>query len=125
MLQNLADLQKQINSGNQLTEIEGSRINSHKKNEKLNPSKKGFKPYHLLKKQSHPSQALIEPSRVMRENPRKPVQCWGCGGPHLRRNCPLENGNEGQVPNTQEAETMGEEARTIPNICVVLEDHQE
>ena len=68
---------------------------------------------------------MIEPSRVMRENPRKPLKCWGYGGPHLCRNCPLENGNEGQVHSTQEAETVGHEAVTIPNICAVLEDHQE
>ena len=38
MLQNLADIQRQINFGHQLTEVEGSRRNSHKKNEKLNPT---------------------------------------------------------------------------------------
>ena len=56
---------------------------------------------------------------------RKPLKCWGCGGTHQCRNCPLENGNEGQVPNTQEAETMGQEAGTIPKICAVLENYQE
>ena len=24
---------------------------------------------------------------------RKPLQCWRCGGPHLRRICPHEEGN--------------------------------
>ena len=67
---------------------------------------------------------MIEPARVMRKNPRKPLKCWGCGGPHLCMNCPLENGDEGQVHRTQEDETVGQEAGTIPKICAVLEDHQ-
>ena len=49
MLQNVEDLQRQINSGHQLTEAEGSRKISHKKNEKFNPRKKGFKHSHLLR----------------------------------------------------------------------------
>ena len=60
----------------------------------------------------------------MRENPKKPLKCWGCEGPHLRKNCPLEDRNEGQASSTQEVETMGQEAGIIPKICVVLEDHQ-
>ena len=61
---------------------------------------------------------------MMREKIKEPLKCWGCEGPHLRRNCPLENKNEGQVPSTQEAKTVGQEAGTIPKICAVLEDHQ-
>ena len=49
MLQNVAGLHRQINSGHQLTQEEGSRKNSHKKNEKIKPSKKYFKPSNLLK----------------------------------------------------------------------------
>ena len=70
-----------------------------------------------------PSQAMIEMTRVMRENIKEPLKCWGCEGLHLQNNCPLENPNEGQVPSTQEAETMGQEFGIIPKICAVLEDH--
>ena len=38
--------------------------------------------------------------------------------------CPHRSGNEGQVPSTQENEAVGREARTIPKICAVLEEHQ-
>ena len=100
MLHSLAYLQRQINSQHQLTEVEGSRINSHEKNEKLNPKKRGFKPPHLVKQQRKPSQVLIDLTRVMRENPKEPLKCWGFEGPHMCRNCPLENRNEGQVPST-------------------------
>ena len=86
MLQSLEDLQRQINDGHQLTEIEGSRRNSHDKNEKLNPRKKGFKPHHILKKQRQSSQAVIEPARMMREKLKEPLECWGCEGPHICSN---------------------------------------
>ena len=43
----------------------------------------------------------------------------------MHKNYPLENRNEGQVPSTQEAKTVGHEARIIPKICAVLEYHQE
>ena len=61
---------------------------------------------------------------MMREKIKEPLKCWGCEGLHLHSNCPLENRNEGQVPSTQEDETMGQEAGIIPKICAVLEDHQ-
>ena len=108
MLQSLAYLQRKINYGHQLTKMEGIRINSHEKNEKLNPRKKGFRPHHLLKQQRQPSQALIELAKIMREKLKEPLECWGCEGPHMGRNCPLANMNEGQVPSTQEAETVGQ-----------------
>ena len=125
MLHNVASLQRQINSGHQLTEAKESRKNSHKKNENLRPRKKYFKPSHLLKQQRQLSQVVIEHTRVLRENLKEPLKCWGCEGPHLRRNCPLVNRNEGQVPRTQEAETMGQKVGIIPKISTVLEDHQE
>ena len=42
ILQNVADFQRQIKSGHQLTEAEGSRKNSHKKNEKLKTKEERF-----------------------------------------------------------------------------------
>ena len=62
---------------------------------------------------------------MMREKIKEPLICWGCEGPHMSRNCPLVNRNEGQVPSTQEVETMGQESGIIHKICTVLEDHQE
>ena len=125
MIKSLAELQRKINSRHQLTEIEGSRRSSHKKNEKLNPRKKGFKPSHLLKQQRKLSQDVIDPTRVMRKNTKTPLKCWGCEGPHLHMYCPLENRKEGQVPSAQEAKTVDQEAGIIPKICAVLEDQQE
>ena len=123
MLQSLADLQRHINSGHHLKEAKGIRRNYHEKNKKLNPRKKGFKPSHLLKQQRQPSQVVIELARMIREKLKEPLKCWGCEGPHLYRNCLLANRNKGQVPSTQEVETMGQESGIIPKTCVVLEYH--
>ena len=43
----------------------------------------------------------------------------------LHKNCPLVNKKEGQAPSTQETETVGQEARIIPKIYAMLEDHRE
>ena len=56
---------------------------------------------------------------------REPLQCWGCGGPHLRRKCPRRNGNVSQAHNIQKEETVGQVARTVPRIYAALEDLQE
>ena len=68
-----------------------------KKNEKYDQGKKGFKPSNFRNQQKQPSQAEKQPTKVMGERPRDPqqnrgpLQCWKCGGPHMRKNCPLEN----------------------------------
>ena len=72
---------------------------------------------------------MTTPSRVMGDRPRDPknpreaLQCWGCGGNHMRRNCSYDNGYVRQAHNIQEAETMGQVARAIPRIYATSEDH--
>ena len=57
------------------------------------------------------------------KDPREPLQCWGCGGNHMHRNCLHENGNVRQSHNIQGDETVGQVVRTAPRIYVVLDDH--
>ena len=57
--------------------------------------------------QRNPSQYATKPARMMGDKPRKPLQCWGCGGDHLIKYYPHRNGNESQVHNIQGVETMG------------------
>ena len=59
------------------------------------------------------------------KEPREPLQCWGCGGDHMLRNCLHQNGNVIQAHNIQGAETMGQVVTTIPRIYAALEDRQE
>ena len=69
-----------------------------KKNEKSDKRKKGFKPSSFRNQQNQPSQAASKPIGVVGEKPRdpqqnrEPLQCWKCGGPHMHRNFPLEDG---------------------------------
>ena len=125
MLHSLTNLQRQIHSGHPVTNTEGGRRNSCKKNVKLGQRKKGSKPFHSRDQQRQPSQAVIKPTRMMGDKPRKPLKCWGCGGDHLIKYCPHRNGNDSQVHNTQGADTVGHEAGTIPRICASLKDRQE
>ena len=55
---------------------------------------------------------------------RKPLQCLGCGGDYMLRNCPHRNGNVSQVHNIQGDEIVGQVARTIPIIYTALEGRQ-
>jgi hypothetical protein len=63
------------------------------------------------------------------ENSRKPLKCWECGGPHLRRNYPcLIAANRIVVHNLQEASTVGDMGRSLHRINVAIDglqaDHQ-
>ena len=70
-----------------------------KKNNKFDQRRKVFKPSRFRNQQKQPSQAASRPVGVTGEKPkdpphiRGPLQCWKCGGPHMHRNCPLENEN--------------------------------
>lgn len=48
------------------------------------------------------------------------MQYWGCGEPYCINNCP-RCGRLEQIMNIQEDSTLGEVARTIPEINVALE----
>ena len=83
-----------------------------KRNEKYDQRKKSLKPSNFRNQQKQPSQAEKQLARVVGENPRdpqqsrEPLQCWKYGEPHMRRNCPLENGNARPTYKIQEAERV-------------------
>ena len=100
-----------------------------KKNEKFDQRNKGFKPSSFRNQQEHPSQAASKPVGVTGEKPKDPqnkgpLQCWKCGGPHMRRNCPLKSESARWDYNIQESETMGQVDRVVPRIYVEVKDHQ-
>ena len=70
-----------------------------KRNDKSDQRKKGFKPSNFRNQQKKPAQVEKQPTRVTTEKPkdpqqnRGPLQCWKCGGPHMRKYCPLQNEN--------------------------------
>ena len=99
------------------------------RNEKFDQRKKGFKPFHLRNQQRQPSQAMTNPAKMMGDKPRdpketrEPLQCLGCGGDHILRNCPHRNRNVNQVHNIQGDETVVQVVRSVPRIYAALEDH--
>jgi hypothetical protein len=55
------------------------------------------------------------------DSPHKPLKCWECGEPHLRRNCPrLISANRIFVHNLQEASTVGDVGRSLHRINVAI-----
>jgi hypothetical protein len=65
------------------------------------------------------------PIPVKTDNPkRKPLECWDCGGEHLRRDCPLRQQNSQKIYNMQEATTVNDVARSVPQIYAALDNNQ-
>jgi predicted aspartyl protease len=58
------------------------------------------------------------------DNPREPLKCWGCGEPHLLRNCPHQNSTNRTIQNIQEASTIGDIGKSIHRINAALDDRQ-
>ena len=53
---------------------------------------------------------------------REPLKCWGCGEPHLFRDCPHRNIH--MIMRDREAATLNDIARNIPTISAALENRQ-
>jgi hypothetical protein len=59
------------------------------------------------------------------DNPkREPLKCWGCGEEHLLRDCPHQQHNSRRIYNIQEATTLNDVARSVPQIYVALDNNQ-
>jgi hypothetical protein len=65
------------------------------------------------------------PIPVKTNNPKKePLKCWGCGEEHLLRDCPHRQQNSRKVYNIQEATTVNDVARSVPQIYAALDNNQ-
>jgi hypothetical protein len=56
--------------------------------------------------------------------PREPLKCWGCGEPHLLRNCPYKNSANKTIQNIQEASIVGDIGKSIHRINATLDGRQ-
>jgi hypothetical protein len=56
---------------------------------------------------------------------REPLKCWGCGEEHLLRDCPHRKQNNRRVYNVQEATTVNDVARSMPQIYAALDNRQD
>jgi hypothetical protein len=60
------------------------------------------------------------------DNSRKPLKCWECGEPHLRRNCPrLISANIIAIHNLQEASIVGDVGRSLHQINASIDGRQD
>ena len=53
---------------------------------------------------------------------KEPLKCWGCGEPHILRDCPHRNIH--MISREREATTVNDIARNIPTISAALENRQ-
>jgi hypothetical protein len=78
--------------------------------------------------QNFPSQSgnkLVERARE-RENPKKePLKCWGCGKPHMLRDCPKKKHDNRKVYNVHKTTTVNDVSISVPRIYEVVEYRQE
>ena len=56
---------------------------------------------------------------------KEQVKCWECGEPHYFKDCAHRNKNNRNIHTVREATTVGEIARSTPNISVALENKKE
>ena len=59
-----------------------------KGNEKFDQRKKYYKPPHFKNQQRKPPSGVTKPTSMMGDEPKDPLQCWGCGEDHFLRNFP-------------------------------------
>jgi hypothetical protein len=75
-----------------------------------------------------PSQSGNKPSRATPSKTdnmkRETLKCWGCGEEHLLRDYLHRQQNPGRVYNVQEATTVNDVARSLPQIYAALDNRQ-
>jgi hypothetical protein len=65
------------------------------------------------------------PILVKTNNPKKePLKCWGCREEHLPRDYPRRQENSQKFYNMQEATTVNDVARSVPQIYAALDNNQ-
>jgi hypothetical protein len=60
----------------------------------------------------------------VKEPHKGPIQCWGCGEPHLLRDCPHMKHDNIIVYHVQEATTVNDVAKSVPRIYATVENWQ-
>jgi hypothetical protein len=114
---------KQKNSsGFQKKGFKSPRFKNYKKDSRMS-----F-PTRSVRQQNFPSQSGNKPSGSTPgkiDNPkREPLKCWGCGEEHLLRDCLHRQQNSRRIYNIQEATTVNDVARSVPQIYAALDNQQ-
>jgi hypothetical protein len=84
-----------------------------------------FKNNSQANQQGQPTQNDHKTTNSFGKRPRQePVQCCGCEGNHLYRDCPHKGERMRNVCNIQEVETVEDMGGSMPRIYVVLDNKQ-
>jgi hypothetical protein len=92
----------------------------------MDQRKKGSKPpFFKNNPQGQPTPREPRAIEIGVQRPRQPpIQCWGCKGDHMYRDCP-HRGEKGRiVHNVQQAETMEDMGRNVTRIYAALDNKQ-
>jgi hypothetical protein len=93
----------------------------------MNQRKKGYKPPFFKNNpqgQQNPRETITIETGGQR--PRKPhIQCWGCKGDHMYRDCPNRGEKGRTIHNVQQDETVEDMGRNVPRIHAALDNKQE
>jgi hypothetical protein len=93
---------------------------------KMDQRKKGIKPP-FFRNNTQGRTTSREPRTIETggQRPRKPpIQCWGCKGDHMFRDCPHGGEKVRIVHNVQQVETVEEMGRNVTRIYVALDNKQ-
>jgi hypothetical protein len=83
-------------------------------------------PARSMYQQNFPSQSgnkpfITAPSKTDNTK-REPLKCWGYGEEHLMEDCLHRKKNNGRVYNIQEATTVNDVSRSLPQIYAALDN---
>jgi hypothetical protein len=89
---------------------------------KMDQRKKGNKPpFFKNNPQRQPTSREPRTIEVGGQRPRQPpIQCWGCKGYHMFRDCPHRGEKERTIHNVQQAEMVEDMGRNVPRIYAAL-----
>jgi hypothetical protein len=94
---------------------------------KMDQRKKGTKPpFFRYNTQGHPTSREPKTIETWGQRPRHPpIQCWGCKGDHMFRDCPHRDEKVRIVHNVQQVEIVEDMGRNVPRIYAALDNNQE
>ena len=88
--------------------------------------KKGAKPP-FFRNNPQGQQNSREPRKIEAggQRPRQPpIQCWGCKGDHMYKNCPHRSDKVRVVHNVKQAETMEDMGINVPRIYATMDNNK-
>jgi hypothetical protein len=98
----------------------------NKMKRKVEQRKKGTKPpFFRNPAQGEPTPKEPKMIEIAGQRPRQqPIQCWGCGGDHMFRDCPQRGEKVRTAHSVQQVATVEDMGRNVPRIYATLDNKQ-